>query len=230
MDETEMRIENICKKYKNKVILNEVSLSMDRGTCVGILGGNGSGKSTLLSIIAGVQKADAGKIYWQEKDLLKNKKLREEVIGYVPQGNPLYEELTAWDNLRLWYGKAELKKELSDGVLALLGINEFVRMPVCKMSGGMKKRVSIGCSVANHPQVLLLDEPSAALDLPCKQRIYEYMERFRAEGGRILIATHEVTEVALCDACYILKDGKLVPYQYDGNVSHLAEQLQGGNV
>lgn len=225
-----MRIEHISKKYKKKSILHEVSLSVDGGTCIGILGGNGSGKSTLLSILAGVQKPDAGTVYWQENDLLQNKKLRETVVGYVPQGNPLYEELTAWDNLRLWYGREELKKELSDGVLALLGISEFVHTPVCKMSGGMKKRVSIGCSVANHPQVLLLDEPSAALDLPCRQRIYDYMEKFRAEGGRILIATHEVTEIALCDACYILKEGTLVPYQYDGNVPHLAEQLQSGKV
>lgn len=227
MDESNMKIEGISKKYKNKVILNEVSLSADKGTCIGILGGNGSGKSTLLSILAGVQRPDAGSVLWGKEDLLQNRKLREQLVGYVPQGNPLFEELTAWDNLRLWYGKKELEKELSEGILASLEIDSFIDVPVRKMSGGMKKRLSIGCSVANHPEVLLLDEPSAALDLICKESIYRYIEKFKQEGGRVLLATHEVTEVALCDECYILSDGTLTPYQYDGDVHRLVQLLQG---
>lgn len=220
-----MKIECMCKKYKEKVVLNDVSLSIDKETCVGILGGNGSGKSTLLSIIAGVQKADKGEISIEGQNLLRDRKLRETQIGYVPQGNPLYEELTAWDNLRLWYDKKTLKKELADGVLAMLGIDEFLHLPVSKMSGGMKKRVSIGCSVANHPKVLLLDEPSAALDLVCKEKIYQYIDLFKKSGGRVILATHEITEIALCDKCYILKNGQLMPYQFDGDVHRLVEML-----
>lgn len=222
-----MRIEGVTKAYKDRTILSEISLCLDKGTCVGILGGNGSGKSTLLSVLAGVVKPDAGKVFWNEEDLLQKQRLREQIIGYVPQGNPLFEELTAWDNLRLWYGKKELQEELSEGILSLLGINGFINTPVRKMSGGMKKRLSIGCSIANHPEVLLLDEPSAALDLICKETIYRYIEKFKQDGGRILIATHEVTEIALCDACYILQEGKLVPYRYDGDVHRLVNLLQG---
>lgn len=224
MDE-QMKIEGISKRYRNKVILNKVSLSVDRGTCVGILGGNGSGKSTLLSILAGVQKPDEGNVFWNEENLLSNKTLREKLIGYVPQGNPLFEELTAWDNLRLWYDKAELKKELSGGALRMLGIDGFINTQVRKMSGGMKKRLSLGCSIAGNSQVLLLDEPSAALDLICKESIYNYIEKFKKDGGRVLIATHEIREVELCDKCYILKDGALLPYQYNGDIHHLIEQL-----
>ena len=220
-----MKIEGICKKYKNKVVLNEVSLSLDKGTSIAILGGNGSGKSTFLSILAGVQKADKGTIFLEGQDLLKNKKLRQKLVGYVPQGNPLFEELTAWDNLRLWYDKSELKKELLDGTLSMLGIDTFINVPVYKMSGGMKKRLSIGCSVANKPQILLLDEPSAALDLICKENIYNYIQKMKKEGKRILLATHEIAEIELCDRCYILKDGVLIPYQYNGNRSHLIQYL-----
>lgn len=220
-----MKIECMCKKYKEKIVLNDVSLSIDKETCVGILGGNGSGKSTLLSIIAGVQKADKGEISIEGQNLLRDRKLRETQIGYVPQGNPLYEELTAWDNLRLWYDKKTLKKDLADGVLAMLGIDEFLHLPVSKMSGGMKKRVSIGCSVANHPKVLLLDEPSAALDLVCKEKIYQYIDLFKKSGGRVILATHEITEIALCDKCYILKNGQLIAYQFDGDVHRLVEIL-----
>ena len=192
---------------------------------MGILGGNGSGKSTLLSILAGVQKADNGSFLWEGADLFKNEKIREEILGYVPQGNPLMEELTAWDNLRLWYEKDELKKELDGGVLDMLGIPDFLKVPVRKMSGGMKKRLSIGCSVANHPKLLLLDEPSAALDLICKERIGNYLKDFKAQGGSIILATHDVQEIELCDAWYILKNGMLEPYLYDGNVHHLVGKL-----
>ena len=217
-----IEIKQIQKKYKKKVVLTDINLDVQEGSCVGILGGNGSGKSTLLSILAGVQKADNGSFLWGGADLFKNEKIREEILGYVPQGNPLMEELTAWDNLRLWYEKDELKKELDGGVLDMLGIPDFLKVPVRKMSGGMKKRLSIGCSVANHPK---LDEPSAALDLICKERIGNYLKDFKAQGGSIILATHDVQEIELCDAWYILKNGMLEPYLYDGNVHHLVGKL-----
>lgn len=220
-----MKIINLKKSYQNKTVLQEITLSVEAGECVGILGSNGSGKSTLLSTLAGVQKPDGGVFLWEDKDLFHNETLRTNLIGYVPQGNPLLEELTAWDNLRLWYEKATLKRELEEGVLAMLGISDFIKVPVRKMSGGMKKRLSIGCAVAGKPQVLLLDEPTAALDLVCKERIYNYLREFKAQGGRILLATHDVQELALCDRWFILKDGVLERYQYDGNVSKLVGRL-----
>jgi len=222
-----MKIElaGIQKSYQKKMILENVSLTAESGSCVGILGGNGSGKSTLLSSLAGVQKADAGVFLYDGKDLFKNSVLRTEVLGYVPQGNPLIAELTAWDNLRMWYDRKTLKKELSDGVLAMLGIDSFLKVPVRKMSGGMQKRLSIGCAVAQKPKVLLLDEPSAALDLVCKERIYSYFKKYTEEGGILILTTHDIQEVELCDQCYILKQGKLEPYEYDGDIQRLVRCL-----
>lgn len=220
-----MKIVDLEKRYKKRVILNQVSFTVKQGSCVGILGGNGSGKSTLLSILAGVLQPNAGHVYWGTQDLLCKESLRNELIGYVPQGNPLLEELTAWDNLLLWYDKKTLKKELEQGVLAALGIAEFIKVPVHHMSGGMKKRLSIGCAVANHPKVLLLDEPSSALDLIGKEQIYQYLNAFKAQGGRILLVTHDIHELELCDCWYILKDGFLTPYHYNGNVHELVEAL-----
>ena len=222
-----MRIVNLEKRYKKRVIFHQVSFTVEQGSCVGILGGNGSGKSTLLSILAGVLQPNAGHVYWGEEDLLCKESLRNQLIGYVPQGNPLFEELTAWDNLLLWYDKNTLKKELEQGVLALLGIGEFIKVPVHHMSGGMKKRLSIGCAVANHPKVLLLDEPSSALDLIGKEQIYEYLNDFKKQGGRILLVTHDIHELELCDCWYILKDGMLVPYEYKKDIGNLVHTIQG---
>ena len=89
------------------------------------------------------------------------------------------------------------------------------------MSGGMKKRLSIGCAVANHPRLLILDEPSAALDLICKQSIQSYLRAYKRNGGMILLATHDEEELKLCDKWYILKNGLSLPYDYDGDVSKL---------
>jgi ABC-2 type transport system ATP-binding protein len=114
-----------------------------------------------------------------------------------------------------------LRAELEDGVLAMLGIQDFLKTPVRKMSGGMKKRLSIGCAIASDPKILLLDEPCAALDLVCKERILNYFRDFKARGGVLILATHDVQELELCDACYLLKEGTLTPYVYDGNVHRL---------
>lgn len=218
-------LSGIQKAYRHNVVLKDVSLTAEEGSCVGILGGNGCGKSTLLSILAGVQKADAGAFYYDGKDLLADNGLRNSVLGYVPQGNPLIEELNAWDNLRMWYDSKTLRRELDQGVLAMLEIGKFLKVPVHKMSGGMKKRLAVGCAVAAKPKLLLLDEPSAALDLICKEKIYQYFETFKAEGGILLLATHDMQELSLCDQCYILKQGKLTSYVYDGDIRRLVGNL-----
>ena len=107
----------------------------------------------------------------------------------------------------------------------MLGIQEFLKVPVSKLSGGMKKRLSIGCAMAKRPPILLLDEPSAALDLACKENIGAYLRRYRQAGGLLLLTTHDVMELELCDEWYIIKDGVLVPFVYDGDVQKLVKSL-----
>ena len=192
-----IRVENIHKSYGKKLILDGVGLTADPGMCVGILGSNGCGKSTLLQILAGELRPDAGSFYVETElkaspakaassenrdpeaavhgektavDLLRNPSVREQIVGYAPQGTPLIAELNALDNLRLWYDLGILEASLKNGPLSLLGIPTFLKTPVRKMSGGMKKRLSIGCAIAGNPKILLLDEPGAALDLLCKER------------------------------------------------------------
>jgi len=220
-----IEINNIVKHYRSKQVLNNISLETEGGRCIGILGANGSGKSTLLSILAGVLKRDSGEFLFNGEDLFHNPKKRAQLVGYVPQGTPLIEELNAWDNLLLWYDKDSLKRELEDGVLKMLGICDFLKVPVNRMSGGMKKRVSIGCAMAQRPPIMLLDEPTAALDLVCKQSIAEYLKVYKRSGGLLILTTHDVSELALCDQCYIIKDGFLKPFEFDGDVKQLVDSL-----
>ncbi len=196
--------------YRKKKILRSVSLEIRQGDCIGFLGANGCGKSTLLSLIAGVRRPKSGRILYDGKPL-GNKLAASGILGYVPQDNPLIPDLSVRDNLKLWYrGTGEqFHRELSEGFLHLLGISDFLHMPAAKLSGGMKKRVSIGMALQNHPGILILDEPSAALDLPCKADIRSYLSVYLQNGGTVLITTHEETELVLCNRLYLLYDGQL---------------------
>lgn len=221
-----IQINDLSRCFGKKQILSSISLRVEDGMCVGILGQNGSGKSTMLSLLAGTLPRGSGEFFHDGTDLFKDRKRHAACVGYVPQGTPLIEELNAMDNLRLWYsGSREIRKELESGLLAILGISDFLKVPVSHMSGGMKKRLSIGCAAAHHPRILLLDEPSAALDLICKERIANYLRVFEENGGIVILTTHDIQELPLCDVLYILKEGRLVPYEYDGDYHHLAGQL-----
>ena len=206
-----IEIENLISAYGRKKVLQGVTFSGERGECIGIVGPNGCGKSTLLSTMAGVLRPLSGTIRYYGKDALQNRVVFQKMTGYVPQENPLMPELSVYDNLRLWYpDKAELEKELEQGFLQILGIPEFVGKTVSKLSGGMKKRVSIGIALSGMPPVLILDEPSAALDLVCKEDIRRYLQIYLERKGTVVITTHEESELALCNSLYVMKGGKLV--------------------
>ena len=225
-------IKDIRKRYHAAHILNGVSIQAEQGSMTCILGKNGCGKSTLLSILAGVERADAGSFLYEQEganpiDLFRHRTYASRLIGYVPQSTPLLEELSALDNLRLWYtgGKKVLRQELEEGVLKDLDIDRFLHKNVRTLSGGMKKRLSIGCALAHHPRVLLLDEPGAALDLIAKEQIVTWLKAFCSRGGIVLIASHELGEIENCSRAYILKDGTAALIDHRVDSAHLAALL-----
>ncbi|MBR2615929.1 MAG: ABC transporter ATP-binding protein [Clostridia bacterium] len=220
-----VEIQNITKRYGKKEILKGVSLTAEGGHCIGILGGNGCGKSTLLSILAGIKERDGGAFLYDGKDLFEYPRQRQRLVGYVPQGTPLIPELSARDNLSLWYRPDEMKKELESGILHLLGIDEYINLTVSKMSGGMKKRLSIACAVAGRPPILLLDEAMAALDLACKKTIAGLITEHKEKGGIVLLVTHDLMELSLCDTWYLLQDGTAHPFDYHGDPEEIIRRF-----
>ncbi len=207
-----IKICGISKSFGRHQVLNNINLTIEKGDCIGIVGANGSGKTTLLSIISGFNTADKGKIYKDEKIISKSSADIAKYISYVPQDNPLIEELSGFDNLRLWYkgSRYELQKKLDTGILKLLGLNEFCKKTVSKMSGGMKKRLSIGIALLENPSLLIMDEPSASLDLSGKYQIKEYMKYYTySAGGSILVVSHDQNELSICNKLLLLKNGNL---------------------
>jgi ABC-2 type transport system ATP-binding protein len=220
-----IEVKNVAKKFGKKSVLRSVSFETERGRCIGILGENGSGKSTLFAVLTGLQKGE-GEFLCDGVDLIKDTEKRAELVGFVPQNSPLIGELTAKDNLKLWYDKSEMTESLNNGVLKTLQIESFLNVPVSKMSGGMKKRLSIGCAVAHNPKILFLDEPSSALDIVCKENIINYLNEFKANGGIVIIATHDIYELVMCDELYVLKNGSLIQYTADRGIHSLVGCLK----
>ncbi len=198
-----IHIENIKKKYK-KTILNGINLDIQKGKCVGILGRNGCGKTTLLEIMAGMIKPDDGKIFYFN-EFIDNRKKFEKYIGFVPQKNPLIEEVSAKDNIFLWHGNS-----FDKSILEKLGIDEFLNKRVCELSEGMKRRLSIAIALIKNPPIIILDEPGTALDIYGKNEVIAFVKNFVNDGGTAIISTHDSSEIKLCNEIYFIEKGILI--------------------
>jgi len=201
-----IEVSQIRKNYGKKEVLKDISFQAKSGECVAIIGSNGCGKSTLLQILAGVMKADSGTIRYFSKEAGSDRAIYQKFCGYVPQENPLIEELTVKDNLRLWNGS---KAVYHEDFLKQFQLQDLLKTPVEKLSGGMKRRLSIACAFQNHPPILLLDEPTTALDLYYKGEIQKWLSAFRQLNGIVVMTTHDESEIMAADRCLLMKEGIL---------------------
>lgn len=206
-----IEVKEIKKSYGKREILKGVSFYVKKGECVALVGANGCGKSTLLGVLAGTLKAASGEILYNGENPLQNRKVFQKYVGYVPQENPLMDKLSVYDNLRFWYCDTDrnIDEDMKNGILKEFGLDVYRNYPVAKLSGGLKKRLSIACALAADPQILIMDEPGAALDIVCKEDIKRYLLKYRQEGGTVLLTSHEEAELLLCDRMYLLKEGVL---------------------
>lgn len=211
MDNLSLEISNLYKRYKKNVLFEDAALSVKGGDCIALVGENGCGKSTLLNMIAGIIKSDKGNITFNidGNEVPLNKSWQ--YVSYVPQHNSLIDSLSAYDNLLFWYqgDKAKLDKDLKEGLIKELGINEYINKRVSRMSGGMQKRVSIACALANNPKILLLDEANASLDIVCKLQIQKMLQKYASLGNIVIHSTHEEGDIGVCNKIFYIAGGKI---------------------
>lgn len=205
-----VEVKNIKKTYGKRQILKGVDFRVEKGECVALVGANGCGKSTLLGILAGSLKADSGELFYNGENPFQDNKVFYKYAGYVPQENPLMDKLSVKDNLKFWYcdSKHNLKEDMETGILKEFGLDVYQNYSVEKLSGGLKKRLSIACALASDPQILIMDEPGAALDIVCKEDIKKYLLKYMKDGGTVILTSHEEAELSICSRMYLLKDGK----------------------
>lgn len=212
-----MEADSIYKSYGKKKVLQGISFTAPAGKCTGFIGANGCGKSTLFSILAGVEKADGGTVSLHGKQFGRMETELTRAIGYIPQENALMEDLTVKDNLALYMSLCPGKVEnvYIEKLCERFSIQSFEKEKVSRLSGGMKKRVSIVCALLHKPEVLILDEPSTALDLIFKEELAGFIREFTGEGGTVLLSSHDEKEIRQCDKLYAIKDGGAKEIQYE---------------
>lgn len=196
-------VENVSVQYGNKRILQDINLEIEAGKRVAIIGRNGTGKSTLLQIMAGIITPLEGTISYFGENVTSKRKRFSHYCGYVPQDNPLLEELSVLDNLRLWNGGFRLEQT---EILSMNGLSEMEGERVSTLSGGMKRRLTIACAMLHMPPVMLMDEPTTALDIYYKEQIWEWMDQYQKRNGTIVMVTHDRQEMEQCDKIYEVKN------------------------
>ncbi|ALX48260.1 ABC transporter ATP-binding protein [Lentibacillus amyloliquefaciens] len=200
-------VQSLSKSYDTKRILDTISFTINPGEIVGLVGENGAGKSTLLHILAGLTKLGSGAITLNSQSYeSKPKKIRRH-IGFVPQEIALWENFTVKENMvffeRLAWNntsKKALKQLCSD-----MGLDKWDE-PVKILSGGMKRKLNIAISLIHAPDLLLLDEPTAGIDLKSRKEIGAYLSNLaKINGKMILYTSHDMDEIMqLCDQIYCL--------------------------
>ena len=219
MSEKILEIKNLKKKYEDSVVLDDISLEVDKGVVVVILGPSGCGKSTLLRCINGLETIQGGEIYLKD-ELISNRDkdmyLVRQKIGMVFQSYDLFPHMTIMDNILLGPTKAqkrdksETMKEAEE-LLKRVGLYEKKDSYPRQLSGGQKQRVAIVRSLCMHPEVMLFDEVTAALDPEMVREVLDVMLELAKEGSTMLIVTHEMQFArAIADRIIFIDSSKIV--------------------
>lgn len=213
----QLRAENLVKTYKNKSVVNDVSLEVNQGEIVGLLGPNGAGKTTSFYMTVGLVKPDSGKVFVDQTEITKLPmyKRAQMGIGYLPQEASVFRKLTVEDNIKAILEMRGLSKATQNEKLESL-LDEFSLHRVRKnlgmvLSGGERRRTEIARALASDPKFILLDEPFAGVDPIAVEDIQGIVAKLKQKNIGILITDHNVQEtLSITDRAYLLFEGKLL--------------------
>jgi len=197
-----LKIDQISKSYGKNNILDGIAFVVEPGQIIGLVGENGAGKSTLLSILATLKKATSGHISLFEMNYDQNKKEVRKQIGYVPQDIAVWEDLTVKENMKFFEELSWVKKSEEELRQLCLDMKlEKWNEPVKTLSGGIKRKLNLAISFIHDPALLLLDEPTAGIDLKSRMEIGQYLRQQAEENLKMIIYTsHDMDEIrTLCD-------------------------------
>jgi len=219
MTEFAIKIEGLHKTYAAtrtagpKEALKGIDLNIPKGSIFGLLGPNGAGKSTLINIMAGLVLKSAGKVSIWGFDQDKNPRQSRASIGVVPQELNLDAFLTPRESLNLQAGLYGVPKSRrrTDEILAAIGLTDKAGAYARSLSGGMRRRLLLGKAMVHAPQVLVLDEPTAGVDIELRKSLWEYVRDLNASGVTIILTTHYLEEAEqMCDEIAIINHGQIV--------------------
>lgn len=221
----ELVFDRVTKQFKNKIAVDRVSLSLQKGV-YGLLGANGAGKTTLMRMMCGVLRPDSGEIRYG--NLGVEEEAYREKLGYLPQNFGYYPEFSGEDFLMYMaalkgISKRQAKERMAE-LLDMVNLTDVAKKKIRTYSGGMKQRLGIAQALINHPQILVLDEPTAGLDPKERVKFRNLISRLGSERI-VLLSTHIVSDIEhIAETILVMKDGSLI---HQGGRDEIMKVIQG---
>ena len=225
-----IHIENLVKRYGDLVALNHLSLDIHEGEIFGLLGPNGSGKTTAINCLLSLLKYDKGIIAVFGQPMAPDNYQAKQQIGIVLQNVAVFDELTVYENIDyfcgLYVSDKKKRKELVDDAVRFVGLEEYCKMYPKKLSGGLLRRLNIACGIAHKPRLIIMDEPTVAVDPQSRNKILEGIQKLNAQGSTIIYTSHYMEEVEqICTRIAIMDHGRVIA---SGTSEELKKMIKTG--
>lgn len=209
-----IQAKDLTKRYGDVTAVDNISISMEKGELVGVIGPDGAGKTTLLRMLAGALEPTSGSIVVNGKTFAENRRELKEEIGYLSQVSQAYGDLTVWENIE-FFGKIRKIRdweERGERLLRFARLTEFKGRLADQLSGGMRQKLGICCAVIHQPEVLILDEPTTGVDPVSRRELWLILASFLRNRMTILVATPYLNEAERCNRVALLNEGRLLKY------------------
>lgn len=210
-----VEINNLVKRYKDFIAVDNLSLSIKEGEIFGLLGPNGAGKTTTINTILGLSKKDSGEVKIFGKNMDKYEEDIKRNIGVVPQNIAVFNDLTAYENVeffaRLYGLRGKLLKERVEEALEFTGLLDRKKDYPGKYSGGMQRRLNIACAIVHKPKLIIMDEPTVGIDPQSRNHILNSVKKLNEGGSTVIYTSHYMEEIEeLCTDITIMDHGKVI--------------------
>lgn len=207
-----IQINELSHSYGSVKALDSISLNVGKGALFGCIGPDGAGKSTLFRIVASLIKPDAGEVFVQGFDTVKEYREIRKIIGYMPGRFALYPDLTVWENLEFF---ATVFGVNIDDNLSLIEpifrqLAPFIRRKAADLSGGMKQKLALSCALIHRPKLLILDEPTTGVDAVSRKEFWQMLSFIKSEGITTLVSTSYMDEARQCDTIALMNNGRIM--------------------
>ncbi|MBQ8281087.1 MAG: ABC transporter ATP-binding protein [Lachnospiraceae bacterium] len=225
-----IKIEKLVKRYGELVAVDHLSLDIKEGEIFGLLGPNGSGKSTTINCILSLLEFDKGSIEVFGKEMKPESYDIKKEIGIIMQNVAVFDDLTVYENIDyfcgLYISDKAIRQELVKEAIEFTGLEEFTKFYPKKLSGGLLRRLNIACGIAHKPKLIILDEPTVAVDPQSRNKILEGIKKLNEEGATVIYTSHYMEEVEiLCSRIAIMDKGRIVA---QGTKEELKEMIDLG--
>ena len=230
-----IKVSNLYKNYINadgkilKAALRGIDITIKKGSIFGLLGPNGAGKSTFINILAGLIHKDQGEVLIDNIDIDIDPRETRYRLGIVPQELALDPFFSVRETLELYAGYFAVPKKMrrTDEILAALSLSDKAHLSSRNLSGGMKRRLLIAKALVHNPKILILDEPTAGVDVGLRKQLWDYVRELNSRGTTIILTTHYLEEAELlCDHIAIINHGKIIANDATSNLLHIIDRKQ----